>query len=414
MKKLASGFLLPVLVLLYGMNFMDRSVLSVVGDAIKTDLALSDAQLGMIHSVLLIMLIFLLIPAAAFCDIFGRRRMITIAAGIWSVAMALTGIAASFLQLVVARVFSSANESVVSAGGTSWLASYFPPEKRGRILGAFQTSSPLGMALGMFMGGAILAYTGNWRLCFYVFVLPGFLCMLLVPMLPGAQAPAGKGYIRDFPHLLRNKVVIFAGIGTGFYCIAKFAYQAWLPVLLQRCYDGLSPAISGAMCGAFLLAGAIGPFLGGSFSDWFNKRSRSGRIFAIMICFALLTISKILLYYLIGLVSLKVIFCLGMVDGVLTMLPLPIFFAIIQDVVDERFRAGVCGLGGAIVFLAGGAWGPMLVGIFSDYFGGGANGLRLAELALLVFPALSVLIYSLIIVPYGRQQAAWQERAPQV
>ena len=54
MKKLDSRYLLPVLVLLYSMNFMDRSVLGIVGDALKADLCLSDAQLGLLHSVLLI------------------------------------------------------------------------------------------------------------------------------------------------------------------------------------------------------------------------------------------------------------------------------------------------------------------------------------------------------------------------
>ena len=61
MKKLDSRYLLPILILIYSMNFMDRSVLSIVGDALKADLGLSDGQLGILHSVLLISLIFFML-----------------------------------------------------------------------------------------------------------------------------------------------------------------------------------------------------------------------------------------------------------------------------------------------------------------------------------------------------------------
>ena len=404
MKKLDARYLLPVLILLYSMNFMDRSVLSIVGDALKADLGLTDGQLGLLHSILLIMLIFLIIPGAAFCDILGRRRLLSAAAAIWTGAMALTGTATGLMHLIFARALGSINEATMGAGGTSWLASYFPAEKRGRVIGIFQMSAPLGMALGTLIGGVILAMTGSWRLTFFFFVVPGLACAIAMPLLPDNQAPAGKGYFRALPGLLRKRTLVLCGIGAGFYCIAKFAYQAWLPVLLLRSYEGLSPVMAGAMAGAFLLIGAAGPLLGGSFSDWFNKRTPSGRVYAIVICMGVVAVSKFVLYYMVGLVSLPVLFAYGLFDGLLTMLPLPIYFTMAQDVVEDRFRGGACGLMGGIIYLVGGAWGPLLVGFFSDLFGGGATGLRMAELVLLTCLALSMAVFSLAVKPYAKER----------
>lgn len=394
MKKLDSRYLLPILILIYSMNFMDRSVLSIVGDALKADLGLSDGQLGILHSVLLISLIFFIIPGAALCDVLGRRRMLSLAAAVWTCAVALTGTASGLVHLIGARVLGSINEASVGAGGTAWLASFFPAEKRGRVIGTFQMSAPLGMALGTLIGGVVLALTGSWRASFFLFLIPGAVCAVAIPMLPDKAAVAGRGYFRDLPALLRRRTLVLCGLGAGFYSIAKFSYQAWLPVLILRSYEGLSPWLAGAMAGSFLLMGIAGPLIGGMFSDWFNKRSASGRPYAIILCLCAVAVSKFALYYMTGHVSLPVLFAYGLFDGMLTMMPLPIYFSMVQDVVEDRFRGGACGLMGGIIYLTGGAWGPLLVGLFSDAFGGGAAGLRMAELSLLIFLVLSMLVFA--------------------
>ncbi len=404
MKKLDSRYILPVLILIYSMNFMDRSVLSIVGDALKADLCLSDGELGLLHSVLLITLIFLIIPGAALCDILGRRRMLGIAAALWTCAMALTGTASGLAHLIGARALGSINEASVGAGGNAWLASYFPAEKRGKVIGIFQMSAPLGMALGTLVGGVILALTGSWRASFFLFLIPGVCCAVTIPRLPDRQVAAGQGYFRALPGLLRIRTLVFCGLGAGFYCIVKFAYQAWLPVLILRSYEGLSPWMAGAMAGAFLLMGVGGPIIGGAFSDWFNRRSPSGRTYAIIVCLGAVAASKFALYFMTGLVPLPVLFAYGLFDGLLTMMPLPIYFTIAQDVVEDRFRGGACGLMGGIIYLTGGAWGPLLVGFLSDLFGGGAAGLRLAELGLLAFLLLSMIVFALSAKHYARER----------
>lgn len=404
MKKLDTKYILPVLILLYSMNFMDRSVLGIVGDALKADLGLSDGQLGLLHSILLIALIGLMIPCAALNDLLGRRRFISFAAAAWTAAMALTGTAASFVHLVCARALGSINEATMGAGGSAWLASNFPVEKRGKVMGLYQVSAPLGMALGMLLGGMILALTGSWRATFFLFILPGIFCVIAIPMLPDNQPKAQKGYFKSLPKLLKNRTILICAVGAGFYCITKFSYQAWLPVLLLRSYEGLAPWMAGAMVAAFLLIGVAGPILGGTFSDILNRRFSAGRVYAVVACMALVAVSKFVLYYVIGIWSLPWVFAYGLFDGLVTMMPLPIYFTMIQDIVPNHLRSGAVGIFGMLTFLLGAAWGPLLVGFFSDFFGGGGAGLRLAQLTLVIFLVLSAIAFACTVKTYVRDK----------
>ncbi len=395
--------LLPVLIAYYSMNFMDRSVLGIVGEAMKQDMGFSDAQLGLLHSILLITLILLIFPCSIFNDLFSRRKFIGMCAGIWGAGMALTASAAGFVSLIFARILGSANEAATGAGGTAWLASLYPAEKRGKVLGIFQMAAPLGMALGTLLGGAVLALTGNWRISFALFVLPALAAAVIIPMLPDNQTAPKGGFFSGIPAVLRTRTILIGALATGFFSIIKYSYQAWMPVLLIRSYS-LEPQYAGPLAACFLLAGAAGPFLGGLLADRWAQRSPGGRVKAAAFLLFLIVISKSVFYFMLGRVSLPVICVLGVIDGIILMMPIPAYFSFIQDVADPQYRSTAMGLFGTLTFLTGGAWGPLLVGLLSDLFGGGADGLLYAMASLLLFAFLSGCLYLLVIRFYIKEK----------
>ena len=396
-------WLLPVLVALYSMNYMDRSVLGIVGEALKADMGLSDAQLGMIHSILMAALILIVIPASMLNDMWSRQKAVSLCAGLWGLAMAGTAAASGFWSLTAARILGSVNEAVLAPGGAAWLVQAYPPHKRGRVLGIFEASAPLGMAFGTLLGSAVLTFTGSWRTAFTVFIVPALVCAFLVPSLPDRQSGRPANVLSGLRRLLTSRTILLAGLAAGFYCILKYSYQAWMPVLLMRSC-GLDAGEAGLMGTCFLLAGIAGPYLGGMFSDFWAHRDPAGCVKAAAFCTALVVVSKLVFYWLIGRVVMPVLFAAGMLDGVILMMPIPIYISIVQDIVDEDCRSSVMGLFGTIIFLSGGAWGPLLVGTFSDALGGGASGLLQAMTWLLVFGALSVLLYLACLASYRQEK----------
>ena len=395
--------ILPVLMIYYSMNFMDRSVLGIVGETMKLDMGFSDAQLGLLHSILLITLILLIFPCSVVNDLLRRRRVIGVCAGIWGLGMAVTAAAAGFWSLVLGRVLGASNEAATGSGGTAWLATVYPPEKRGRVLGMFQMSAPLGMALGTLLGGGVLALTGSWRVSFALFVVPAFLSALIIPRLPDSQPESAGGFFSGLPAVFRTRTIMIGAVATGLFTIIKYSYQAWMPVLLIRTY-ALEPLYAGPIAASFLLVGAAGPYLGGLLADAWARRSPSGRVNAAAFTLFLIVASKLVFYYLLGRVSLPVICLVGIIDGIILMMPIAAYFSFVQDVVDPRYRSSAMGLFGTLTFLTGGAWGPLLVGMLSDLFGGGASGLLYAMASLLVFAFLSGCLYLLTIRHYVRER----------
>ena len=395
--------LLPVLIAYYSMNFMDRSVLGIVGEAMKQDMGFTDAQLGLLHSILLIALILLIFPCSIINDLLKRRKVIGFCAGIWAAGMALTASATGFLSLIFARILGSANEASTGAGGTAWLSTMYPPEKRGKVLGMFQMAAPLGMALGTLLGGGVLSLTGNWRIAFAIFVLPAIAAAIIVPMLPDDQAPSKGNFFSGLPRVFRLRTILLGALATGFFSIIKYSYQAWMPVLLIRSYS-LEPQYAGPMAACFLLVGAAGPFLGGLLADFWAKRDNAGRVKAAAALLFLIVLSKTVFYCCLGRVSLPAICVLGVIDGIILMMPIPVYFSFIQDVAEPQYRSTAIGLFGTLVFLMGGAWGPLLVGLLSDAFGGGADGLLYAMASLLLFAFLSGCIYLLTVRWYLKEK----------
>src|SRR5215469_10061808 len=80
-KRLVVGFLLAA----YTLNFIDRTIVGVLGQAIKVDLNLSDTQLGLLGGLAFAILYTLLgVPIARLAERWNRVSIISISIVIWS------------------------------------------------------------------------------------------------------------------------------------------------------------------------------------------------------------------------------------------------------------------------------------------------------------------------------------------
>src|SRR5882672_5767345 len=77
---------LTLLVVAYTLNFIDRTIIATIGQAIKVDLKITDTQLGLLGGLYFALLYtFLGIPLARFAERFSRVNIIAGAIVIWSV-----------------------------------------------------------------------------------------------------------------------------------------------------------------------------------------------------------------------------------------------------------------------------------------------------------------------------------------
>ncbi len=93
-----------LLVVAYTLNFVDRTIISTIGQAIKVDLKISDTQLGLLGGLYFALLYTMLgIPIARLAERFSRVNIIAVSIVIWSGFTALCGTAATFAQLAAYR-----------------------------------------------------------------------------------------------------------------------------------------------------------------------------------------------------------------------------------------------------------------------------------------------------------------------
>lgn len=185
---------LAVLILVYLFNFLDRQILSILAERIKHDLALSDADLGMLYGTSFAVFYAVLgVPLGRLADVWDRRRLIAIGLAFWSLMTAVSGLCRTLFQLGVARVGVAVGEAGATPAAFSLLSDWFPRRQRATVLALYSGGVHLGAGIGMIVGGQIVARWDQatlaggaplglrgWQVAFFVVGLPGLLLALVV------------------------------------------------------------------------------------------------------------------------------------------------------------------------------------------------------------------------------------------
>jgi MFS family permease len=189
-RTYAMGLLLAISVV----NYLDRMVVYILAEPIKTDLHLSDGQLGLLTGLAFGLLYTVMgLPIARLAERHHRGRIVAIACGVWSLFTISCGAAGTFAQLALARVGVGVGEAGCAPASNSLILDYAPPEKRGSALALFGLGAPLGGLLGMAFGG-IVAHAFGWRTAFLLAGVPGvILAILAATTLRETRAPRSRG-----------------------------------------------------------------------------------------------------------------------------------------------------------------------------------------------------------------------------
>jgi predicted MFS family arabinose efflux permease len=259
-------------------NYMDRMALALLAPAIKLELHLSDAQLG-----ILIGLAFSIfyagcgIPIARWADRSSRRNIIALALVTWSAMTALSGAARDFWQLFLARVGVGVGEAGCIAPSQSIACDYIPLRRRPAIFALLACGSTFGTMLGMVFAGSLADAIG-WRWTFVALGLPGIGWALLLRFtlrepVRGAFDPEPAGAVEQIPLgatialLWSRRTFRLVAIYYALSGFANYGLTQWWPSLYARAF-GMSPSAIGAQLGLLLGLGSVaGLIMGGLMAD---------------------------------------------------------------------------------------------------------------------------------------------------
>lgn len=271
--------LLATLLLINAISQIDRILPFILAEAIKTDLSLSDTQIGLLTGVAFAVCYTLLsLPLARAADRSSPRLVLLICLVVWSAMTALGGMAASFLVLALTRFGVAIGEAGAVPSGHALIARQVPPERRGLAIGLFSMGIPLGTMIGFAAGGA-LADTLGWRTALMGAGAAGGLAALLALLLIRPTPPQPRTEADDQPFLASAlrlaaapgfRWLLVGGLAIGFGTAPFYAFSAPFLIRTHAYTAGEVGLAFGLLQG---LMGVLGTLLGGRA---FDRAAQSG------------------------------------------------------------------------------------------------------------------------------------------
>ncbi|MDI1363861.1 MAG: MFS transporter [bacterium] len=383
---------LGLLLATYTFNFIDRTIIATIGQAIKVDLKLTDTQLGLLGGLYFALLYTLLgIPIARMAERWNRVTIISVSLVIWSGFTALCGSAASFAQLALYRFGVGIGEAGCSPPSHSLISDYYAPKQRATALSIYSFGIPLGTMIGAVAGGW-LAQHFSWRVAFVIVGLPGVILALIVKLVV-KEPPRGHSEAKEHPLEAEDLVVeppkpVFS-LATEFReigAVIKILFGKWpvLHMVLGVTIASFGSYGSGAFVPSYfvrnfglglaqvgLITGLIGGFsagigtlVGGFLSDWAGKRNAKWYALTPAIGLAICTPIYILAYLQTTWQTTALIL---LIPGIFHYTYLAPTFGVVQNSVEPRRRATATAILFFFLNLIALGGGPVFTGWLIDH-----------------------------------------------
>lgn len=329
-------------------------------------LGLSDGEIGMIGTIVLIGAAFTGFIVARFSDRIGRRKPFLVGAfTLTALFSSMSAVSGSFLSLLVSRLILGMVEGPIIPIKQAIVMAESSPRRRGLNMGIVQN---LGAQLIGTLAAPIfliwLAQVWGWRSAFLVAGAPAILLAILIARYIREPAPLKRDDVALGTSGLRpvvgeRNVLLSAGIGicaVGWF----FILLTFLPLWLTR-ELGYGNGMMSMLVGTIGAAGAVSAIFVPGLSD------RIGRKPVVMLFCLLGTIAPVG-----ALVAGHHALAVGvsLLVGCLMTGTFPIFMAVIpQESVAPQSRATATAVVIATAQVAGGCAGPFLSGMLADQFG---------------------------------------------
>jgi MFS family permease len=380
-----------VLMLCYTLSFVDRQILSLLVGPIKRELSISDTRVGLLQGLAFALFYtFLGLPIGRVADRWNRRNLISLGIFVWSLMTALCSAARSFASLFLARIGVGVGEATLSPAAFSLIADYFPKEQLGLAMSVYSMGIFIGSGLALILGGLvvdsvsrlnmvsvpILGTITSWRVAFLAVGLPGLVFVLLVRTVkePARRALLKMGTqsaglpLRDVFAQIRLRRWSMVGISFGmiFQSMCTYAFMAWAPTFLQRVH-GWTSGESGRLLGILVVSCCcLGMYTGGMLSDRWQRNTRPDGPLRVAAYAAIGTG----VFFPAAMIASDVRISAALFAPGLFCMALPIgcVFASLQLIFPNQVRGQVSAVMLFFLNLGGLSLGPLLPGVFNDYF----------------------------------------------
>ncbi len=184
---------LALVALTNAVSLLDRQILAILAPAIKADLKIGDAEMGLLFGTVFALFYALFsLPLGRLADGWVRTRLLTLSIAFWSIATAMGGFASGFAMLAASRLGVGIGEASAAPAGTSLIYDFWPKQRRGFVMAVLASAIALGIGGSLILGGVAanwwdVNHVGSalkgWQFAFLVASVPGLILALAMSTL---------------------------------------------------------------------------------------------------------------------------------------------------------------------------------------------------------------------------------------
>ncbi|MGW6754586.1 MFS transporter [Streptomyces sp. NPDC055006] len=400
--KAVTRRLMPFLVMLYLVAYIDRSNVGFAKLTLQDQLGLSNAAFTFGQVAFFIAYAIFEVPSNVYLDRFGARRWFTRIMLSWGVVTVLTSLVSNDWQFYAARFLLGVAEAGFYPGVLYYLTKWYPYRYRARMTGWFMMSAPLAFIIGNPVMGALDDLDGTfglegWQWIFIATGVPaivlGFVTLRFLPDGPegvrwlaaeerswiAGELSAEADALGERGHgsplrALRDKRVVLLSLFYLCFPLGAYGLSFWLPTIVDG-FGGLSTTATGFITAIPYVFVAIGLYVVPKLADRSGTRypwiAGTAALGALGLAASALTGDHVLQMAFISVAAM----CIFARQPVLWSLP-------------SRFLTGIQAASGIAVINAvgnlGGGFGPMGIGVVVDRTGSAVGGLWFLVAAMVI------------------------------
>jgi len=398
----AAWRLIPFMMLLYVVSFLDRVNIGFAALTMNKDLGFSPQVYGFASGIFFFGYFLFEVPSNLALEKVGARRWMCRISVTWGALAMLTAFARTPLEFCVLRFLLGAAEAGLYPGMVLYMTYWFPQATRARFIALFLAGVPLANVIGAPLSGWVLGFGGalkGWQWMLLLEGVPsllfGLMTLWVLPDRPATAkwlSPREKeiilarlaaeppGALHGFWEMLADKRIWILMVPDFSIVIGLYGLNLWLPQMVQAM--GFSNFETGFIVALpYLLAMAAMVALG-AVSD--RSGERAGHVAFAAFAGAAGMAGAVLLH---GTVVVILCFCLASC-GIYA--ALAVFWTLPTSILRGTAAAGGLALLNSFSNL-GGFFGTALMGWLKQRTGGYALGMEILA-GMLVLAGVAVLI----------------------
>lgn len=366
-------------------NYADRQAIFSVFPLLKSEMNLSDVQLGIVGAAFMWVYAGFGPLAGLVGDRLQRKTLIIGGLIFWSLITVATALSTTYAHLVIFRALEGLGEAFYFPASMSLLSDYHGRDTRSRAMSIHQSSVYAGTIAGGSLSGVLGQYYG-WRSSFYLFGIAGTLLgIVLIGLLREPQRGQSEakhaapdeatahaainlkegnllGSIKELFGTPMVRILMAVFVGANFVAMI---FLTWMPSFLYRKFN-MSLAVAGLSGTAYLqIASVLGVITGGFLADRLAQRYSGGR----MMTQAAGLLLGVPFIFLTGWTLSVPVLVLGLIGfGYFKGIYDANIWASLHDVVRPELRATAVGFMNSIGWLGGGI-APVAIAYASERYG---------------------------------------------